>query len=347
MVSMTVRWSAIRAWRKCQYMYFNRYIRQIEHRRPAVPLIRGTILGECLDQLAAKKKITPVLNKYEKEYGKLFNAEKEEYGDLIPECKRIVLNYKQVYKDDGLTYLKGEDGNPYEIEVYTEFKVGEINVKFQGHIDKLPHEEKRDLIFVMDHKSHKVIPDSNTRFSDLQLLTYNWLLPISNVKIKADGVIWDYLCTKPPTVPELLKNGTLTRRQNLVSDPATYLQAIKDHGLDPADYQEELARLKITAEGKYFDRVYLPAPSKDLINQVVKEFKETIVQIHDVTKRKAFVRNMTRECHRCSYYNLCSAELRGLDTDFILKSEYVIIEGDPHHGTKKRIMSAKEIQRGY
>lgn len=337
MSTMTLRWSAIKSWRRCQQMYFNRYIRQYERRKPAVPLIRGSIIGEMLDQLAAKKSILPVVTKYEKEYGKLFRAEKEEYGDIIPECQRIVENYKAAYKKDGLTYLKGSHGLPYELELVSEFTVDGTKVHFQGHIDKLV-QDHQDLVLVMDHKTHKVIPDSNARFSDLQLLTYVWLLPRSDLEISADGVLWDYLRTKPPTVPELLKNGSLTLRKNLDSDYQTYLAEIKKHNLDPADYTETLERLKSESKGRYFDRVKLPAPAPAMIKQVVKEFKETIIQIREVSARGNFVRNMTKDCSWCGYYNLCSAEIRGIDTQFILKHDYVQIDGDPHHGTRTKIV---------
>ena len=319
-VSFHARWSSIKTFRKCQKLYDYAWNQMIEPRKPPVPLIRGSIIGQCLDRLAAKKGIAPVLKKYEDEYGKLFKSEQEEYGDILGECERIVLNYKKLYANDGLKYLKGKDGNPFEIEVETEFNIGSIKVHFTGHIDKLP-QDKEGRILVLDHKSHKTIPGPDARYNDFQLLTYIWLLPLSGLP-KADGVLWDYLRTKPPTVPEMLKKGSLTLRQNLDSDYDTYMQAILDNNLDPADYTERLDQLKAEGGNRYFERVKLPAPPKELLDNMVADFKETIIQIVDATKKGKFVRNMSRDCGSCSFYQLCQAELRGYDTDFLRRSSY-------------------------
>lgn len=342
---MLARWSAIRSWRKCQYQYFNRYIRRLVSNKPAVPLIRGSIIGEMLDKVAEGKSTKPVVEKYEKEYKKLFREERETYGDIVSECSRIVKNYRTLYKNDGLDYSAAlPDGmNPYEIEVINEFSIGGLKIRFQGHIDKLPYEERRDLTLVMDHKTHKVIPDSNARFSDLQLLTYDWLLPRSNLEITPNGILWDYLRTKPPTIPEQLKNGQLTKRQNLDSDYLTYMAEIKRLKLDPADYTDVLERLKESSDGRYFERVLLPSPSREMVKEAVKDFKETLIQINEVSNRGTFVKNLTRDCTQCGFYDLCSAEIRGLDIEFILKSRYAIMEGDAHTGTKRRITSIKDI----
>ena len=336
---MVMRWSAIRAWRKCHQLYKYKYINLYKKRRPAAPLIRGSILGECLDQTADNQSYAPVIAKYQKEFGKLFKEEREEYGDILGECSRIVDNYTAHYKDDGLTYRCGTDGKPYEIEVKAEFKIDDYKIKFQGHIDKLVQDEK-DRLLVMDHKSHRVIPDSSARFNDLQLLTYVWLLPQSNIALEADGVLWDYLRTKPPTIPEQLKNGKLTVRANLDTDYNTYLGEINRLKLDPADYAETLDRLKSQGLTRYFERIILPAPGKEMIKNVVSDFKETIHQIIDANNRGTYVRNMSKECSWCEFHSLCSAELRGLDTSFILKHEYVQIDGDDPHGRKTKRIKA-------
>lgn len=314
------RWSGIKTFRKCQKLYEYAWLQNIERKKPIVPLVRGSIIGECLDKLAAKKGIAPVIKKYETEYGKLFKAEQEEYGDILGECERIVHNYKRLYANDGLVYLKGKDGNPFEVEVETDFSIGSIKVHFTGHIDKLV-KDKEGHILVLDHKSHKSIPGPDARYNDFQLLTYLWLLPLSGLP-KADGVLWDYLRTKPPTVPELLKKGGLTRRANLDSDYDTYMAAIQENGLNPEDYKDELARFKAEGGNRYFERVRLPAPGPVLIENMVSDFKETIIQIVDATKKGKFVRNMGRDCGSCGFYQLCQMELRGHDTEFVRKSSY-------------------------
>lgn len=314
------RWSSLKTFRHCQMKYKYGWIENLQSRRPAPPLIRGSMIGECLDAMSSKKSIKPILAKFQEEYGKLFKAEQEEYGDIVGEVERIVTRYKKVYKDDGLTYLKGKDGFPYEILVETDFKAGNIDVHFTGHLDKLV-KDNEGRVLVLDHKSHKVIPDVNARYNDLQLLTYIWLLPLSGLP-KAQGVLWDYLRTKSPTVPEVLKNGQLTKRANLDSDYDTYLQAIKDNNLNESDYTDVLERFKAEGGNRYFERVIVPAPQKEMIDNMVSDFKQTIIQIHDVTKSGGFTRNMSRDCNRCEFYNLCQAELRGLDSKFIRKQEF-------------------------
>jgi len=314
------RWSSIKTFRRCQKLYDYSWRQNLEPKKPATPLVRGSMIGECLDKLAQKKGIAPVMKKYEKEYGKLFRAEQEEYGDILGEVERIVRNYKTLYSDDGLTYLKGKDGKPFEIQVETEFTISGIKVHFTGHIDKLVQDRDKRIL-VLDHKSHKVIPGPDARYNDFQLLTYLWLLPLSGLP-KADGVLWDYLRTKPPAVPEVLKNGSLTKRANLDSDRQTYLDAIVTNGLNPADYQDVLDRLEAEGGNRYFERVKLPAPQKELIDNMVSDFKETIIQIVDATKKNHFVRNMNKDCSWCGFAQLCQAELRGYDTEFMRKSSY-------------------------
>lgn len=320
------RWSAIKSFRKCQKFYDYSWNQNIERKKPAAPLIRGTILGQCLDKIAEKTSYKPIIDKYKKAYSKLFKEEQQEYGDLIGECERILTNYQKRYKDDGLTYLPGKNGRIYEVPVETRMIVEGTKVKFTGHLDKMPR-DKQGRIWVMDHKSHKKIPDEAARYNDLQLVTYIWLLPESGYE-PASGILWDYLRTKPPTVPETLKNGSLTKRQNIDTDYETYMQAIKDNDLDPADYKEILDPLKARGHDDYFLRVPVPHPPKDMVKNMVEEFKWTIAEMIDCTKHNRFTRNMTKDCSWCSMYALCQAELRGLDSSFIRRADYKEREED-------------------
>lgn len=653
------RWSAIKSFRRCHKLYDYAWLQNLTRKKPQTPLIRGSILGRALDQVTSGKNPEVVFKEYDKLYGKLFREEKEEYGDLIGECRRIIKNYSERYKDDGLVYLPGKDGNTFEIEVEHRFEVEGTKVKFTGHLDKMPRDTKTGRIFVMDHKcldvdtpiptpdgvrplkhlqvgdlvfspngkaipivdkvslvlpafeitltsgkklissgdhqwpveinsrvrlltterlmerlnrptkrvprlmmlpsepllmseveysvhpyvigallgdgsftqgprfckaheptvnrvlsnlptgssytrlrantdkapsyyiksnilktklkdwgllykhgrdkfippeyllgsvnqrkqllaglldtdgsqrkgyplfmtgserlardvhqlveslggvaftrlhelphftkngvrltghpnwtvymrfpkefgcpfqheskskkwkspkanphnmlrilsiepvgerplidlevnsddhlfvadgvqthnSHKVIPDESVRYNDLQLVTYLWLVPLSGFE-KADGVLWDYLRTKPPTVPEVLKNGEITKRKNIDTDYDTYLRTVHENNLDPADYKEILDLLKARGTEDYFLRVKLPSPPKAMIENAVTDFKATIAEMIHCEKTSSFTRHMSKDCSWCGMYNLCQAEFRGLDSAFIRKADY-------------------------
>lgn len=340
--------STIRSWRRCHAQYDYRYVQLLERKKPIVQLIRGTMLGLCFDALAvahgskksppAKALITAVLAPYAKQYGKLFNEEKEYYGDIIGEVDRIANKYASIYADDGFTYLTpptimgdGEEhiGMPFELPVRVELAKG---IVFTGHIDKMP-KDKHGRVWDLDHKSHKNIPGPEDRFSDLQQVFYQWAMPLSGYP-KPTGVIWDYVRTKPPTVPEELKKGGLTKRQNLDTDYETYLAEVTRLKLNPKDYQEILKPLKERGHMDFFQRVLLPSPNKDLVKNVVEDAITSAKEMYEkggVSK----VRTVTRECKGCEFYALCSAEFRGLDADFIRKTEYQT-QKDPRHIHIKR-----------
>lgn len=330
---MRVSWSKLRTWRRCHARYNYKYEENLMKKKPALPLLRGKIIGECLDLVALRRgqhsndHWTNTLAEYATKYRHLFLEEKEIYGNIIDEVYQLISTYDKLYKDDGLTYLKGLDQKPYEIKVELELMPG---VEFIGYIDKLP-QDSHGRIFVMDHKSHKTLPDEDARFSDLQLVFYVWACRQISELPNPDGVIWDYLRTKPPAIPEKLKSGELTQRANIDTTWEVYHQAILDNKLDPKNYSEILNRLKKEGHSAFYRRVTLPAPSKAMIESVVNDAKITAQEIIYLGG-KSKVRSMDRTCKSCEFYALCHAELRGLDADFIRKSEYQPRKGDYHDG---------------
>ena len=299
--------SRIKTYRRCPKAHEYRYVQGLTRRRSGPQLSRGVTLHELLDARALGKPIEPILKSYLKMYEELWDEEKEDYSS--PDDLHSIYNrYCQKYQGEGLDYRQKS-----EIEVTA--SMGKR--LFKGFIDKLP-QDQMGRVWVCDHKSHKVIPDESARFSDIQTVLYFWAARENGEKV--DGILWDYIRTKPPTVPELLKKGGLTRRKDLDSDYDTYLAAIKKHGLNPQDYQAELERCKSRV---FFHRVYLPKPGEDLIREVVDDFFNTAIQIDRSLETGVAPRNMTRDCKSCSYYSICSLEVRGMDTDLVRKQMYI------------------------
>src|SRR5690606_39933820 len=61
--------------------------------------------------------------------------------------------------------------------------------------------------------------------------------------------------------------------------------------------------------------------NEDIIEPIVRDAKRTSLEIYYL--KKFPTRNLTFMCSRwCDFYQLCTAELRGLDTSFIREREY-------------------------
>ena len=299
--------SKVKTWRACHKLYDYKYEQGLIRKTSPAALLRGTVFHEMLDNRVLGKDPLEPLVEYGKIYDKLWDEERENYHS--PEdLTRLYQRYCKHYVGETLDY-KGLS----ETEIIVEFQ----GIKFKGILDKQPR-DKFGREFVMDHKTHKVIPDENHRFADLQTVLYYWAKRQNGDKV--DGIIWDYIRTKPPAIPELLKSGGLSKRANIDTDYDTYLAEIEKNGLDPKDYSDILEKVK---KNTFFKRVVLPSPSQVLVDTVVEEFFATAREIETSTSKS---RNMTRNCTSCSYFQLCQAEVRGLDSESLRKQMFTLRE---------------------
>jgi hypothetical protein len=318
-----VSWSKISLWRKCRQAYHYRYDQNLDKKAPAVYLIKGNVLGEMLDARAQAKDASKVLDVYAKKYASLFVEEQEMHGNFVEDVERIYAGYCREYADEKLKYIAVE----MELKVKLTLKI-----EFIGYIDKLVRDSNKQ-IWIMDHKSMGSIPDENNRYSDLQQVFYGWSYNQTvKPKLEASGIIWDYLRTKPPTIPETLKNGQLTVRANIDTDYYTYKSEINRLGLKMTlPYAETLERLK-AQPSKFFQRVQLPLSNSTMVSQVVEDLTHTAEEIfayENTSGTAPHGRNMTRDCPQCTFFELCQSELRGYDSAFIRKTKYVTREENP------------------
>lgn len=319
--------SELKLHQRCARAHHYKYEERIGAKRPQRPTFVGTIMHEMLEAWV-KARIDEaydndpwkVLEKYKEQYRKLFQGERELFGDIPAMCAAIFEGYLRRWKGDGLKYLGAE------VEMETEITPGR---KFRFKIDKLVV-DKHGRRFLVDHKFHKNIPGPEDRFSDIQTLLYFWAYNREVPKADhLDGVLWDYGRMKAPTIPEVLKStGELSKAMKIDTDAWTYMQAIRANGLDPKKYQDMMIALK-DKDKTFFERVYLPGPSKTLVFHVVNDAKERL-QIIDFARGKHIAPRSQSgfNCNNCEWRKVCEAEVRGLDADFVRKKHYE--DRDPH-----------------
>lgn len=314
--------SRLKAWRRCARLYDYKYERNLQRKKPKLQLIRGSIIHELIDAYAKgdmnriKKNPEPeaILQRYAQKYRTLFSEEREIYGDLIGDCRKLYERYVDFHQGQNLTFIASE------LEVSVPLIPG---TKFVGRIDKIgidPNQQR----WLVDHKTHKKIPDEKDRFLDLQTLFYVWAYNEQHPKERVVGVVWDYIRTKLPTIPEILKSGQMSQR-DYDTDHETYRQALVDNNLNPNDYGDYLLKLK-GKQLNFFKRVYLPNPKQEMIDEIVNEARQNAKMIRALAGTYK-VRSMSKDCSWCDFLPLCQAELRSHDANFILKSEYT--ERDP------------------
>lgn len=325
--------SRIKTWRRCHRQYHFKYVERLRKKVKKLALFRGTILHELLDEHAKGNDWNIVLDGYAKKYKTLFREEQAEYGDIVGDCRQIMKGYQRHYIEDDFVY------EGVEVFVATDLAA---DLRFIGYIDKIVYDKKTKRRWLLDHKTHKTLPDEKARFSDLQLVMYVWAWNRWQPDKPIDGVLWDYLRTKAPVVPEVLKSGELSQRANMDTDYSTYLKAIKENKLDPKNYSETLERLKAQGSSNFFERVKLPSPSREMIESVIEDAKQSSIVMAKLGG-KLKDRNMTRDCSfDCDFYNLCHAEMRGLDANFIRKTEFDVKDPSEHDSKKSYIEKESE-----
>lgn len=309
---ITVSFSRIKSYRRCPMQHHYRYVQKLRPKKKARPLKLGTAIHRMLEARINTGSWVEEWEAFNEEFGRLFEEERAELGDLPGLARTVMEGYENQYDGEDLSYIQRRKA---KAEIRLELFIHDW-LKFVGVVDAYP-QDSHGKNWLMDHKTHKNLPGEDARFSDLQLVTYAWLLPLAGYP-KPDGIIWDYVRTKEPSQPQVLKSGELSTRK-LDTTREVFLKAVQDHyGRVPPEFQE-LAD-QYNSDG-FFRRVYLPSPNNTMVETISNDMISTAREIYEKGETN-MVRNMTRDCSWCPYYNLCQAEVRGLDADYIRKKDF-------------------------
>jgi len=304
--------SKLKLWRKCRRAYWYRYIEKLRRRRIARPLQFGRMVHEMLQAYANSENPFDVLDRLSLENEELFAAEREMYGEIVDDIRVIMTEYFEHYADDSLLYIRrGGRGGEHEFSL-------EIlpQVTFEGKIDGVVKTPNK-LTWLIEHKTFTNMPNEDHRWRNLQSVVYVKALQMLGWP-EVDGTCWDYIRSKSPSRPQLLKSGQMSQRA-IDSLPSRVIETLRDSGLDPREY-ETLVEGAYNNRKFYFQRIFNPIKT-EVVDIVWKDFIETVEEMVRLDG-KVLARNIDRHCEWCEYEPICRAELQGGDSDFVKEREF-------------------------
>ena len=317
--------SKVKLWRRCRYAYHLKYVEKLRRKRKSRPLVFGTLVHQMIEADANGHDPFDVLRSLDPKQLKLFASEKQAYGELLQDVSDIMEEYFNHWENSGLTYIR-KAGKAAEHSFEIEIVPG---ILWNGKIDAIARSENR-LRWLVEHKTFNRKPSDDDRWRNLQSVSYFRAMDILGWK-PVDGTLWDYIWSKPPRRPALLKDGTLSKK-NIETLPVAVAAAIKEYGLDPKKYRE-YKRSTAANRKLWFQRIYTPV-KPEVSKLVFDDFVSSAKEMRDM-HGKACEKNIERHCTWCDFEPLCRAQLQGNDFDYIKEREYEIStrpeqEGDAH-----------------
>jgi hypothetical protein len=307
--------SRVQAWRNCRQAFHYKYVEKIVPVRTPRPFAFGTIVHQILEASinSGQSAALELLRSIDiTQQGKIFKEEKEYYGDILEDIRIIMHEYFLHWKSGELTY---QPVGPKKSEIT--FQLETKRFIAEGTIDAIAR-TPNGLVWLVEHKTHGDLPSEDHRWRNVQSSVY--LTALQKLKIAPDvsGIVWNYISSKSPTIPEYLgKSGRLSRRE-IVTLPSVVRAQLQHYALS-VDDNLELIESAYVCRQRYFQRIYTPL-SPSVQSQIWQGFVDTAHEIIDNPGRRD--KNITRACEWCSYEPLCRAELTGGDLAAVKKNEF-------------------------
>lgn len=314
--SLKVSQSRINLWRKCPLAHHFKYGEKLRRKRITRPLYFGRVVHEIIEEFAeGSKNPLNIIEHKKKELGKLFAVERDEYLETLDDARIIMTEYMEFWKNDDLNYIK-KKGETAEHRFEVEIADGIIAT---GIIDAFATRKK--LRWLVEHKSFGQMPSEDHRWRNLQTAVYFRINDMLGWP-KLDGILWDYIWSKHPTRPKLLKNGEMSMKQ-IRSLPLAAEEELRKNSLNPKKFTKFLASVARN-RNDYFQRIQSPI-KKSVIDILFSDFIDSAREIVD-RGHKTKTRNIGRHCDWCDFEPICRATLQGNDVDFIIAKEYEVRE---------------------
>lgn len=321
--------SMLKTFRRCPKQAEFKYVHRLKPRLLGGPLKRGTWVHLLLEEHHSGRDWRILHKKLSHQFSQLFDEEKDFYGDMPTEIAHLMSSYVWHYKNDPWKVHKTE------FQVEAPFPDGTI---YRGKIDALI--ENQFGFWLVDHKTHKSLPDHNFRLLDAQSALYLWAAQWMGIPVL--GFIWNYIRWKAPSTPAILKDGSRLSKSPCDTDYPTYYRALKQYQQDypnfkiTEEYRERARYLQSLryqpggAQASSFFRRDVLEKSPEMIERVALENYHTArrMNAYDFQKGAAVERVVERSCtFNCSFVDLCTVDLMGGNTRPLIKQNYTI--GDP------------------
>lgn len=194
---------------------------------------------------------------------------------------------------------------------------------FHCTIDWIVEDLTEGGIWVADYKFRGQFTPMEAEEVNLQLAIYQYVL-LAKYGLETSGTMMFQGRNTPPAQPTVNKNGSMSRAR-IATDWPTYEAALESAGLDPKDYESEM-RLKLDYEFFRLDKMYRSMDEAQAIwDQIVIPAGKSIIRDRqDPTRMWRHLSYMN--CNGCWARDFCLTELRGEDTDFLLKTRYIDLD---------------------
>jgi hypothetical protein len=332
--------SKVKTYRSCRQQYHFKYEEGLQRKRTKRPFVFGRIVHRMIEAKAQGEDPMQILKEIEIDNLPIFTAEKEMYGEIITDIAVIMTDYFEFWekvRPDGLRFIPVEDENdelrfaehefdvPLSALVRKRDRTRTEGIVFKGQVDGLGKTPNK-LRWLVEHKSFDKMPGDDERWRNLQSVVYiRAVLHLGWMK-QIDGVAWNYIMSKAPTIPQLLKDGTRLSKQAIITLPSVVRSVLKVHKLDPKlEHHKILLQRAEEARREYFQRIYAPV-NQTTADNIFDGFVETAIEMRENAGKKKD-KNIGRHCSWCDYEPLCRTELTGGDVEFVRKGEFV--EEDP------------------
>ena len=299
---MNISQSKLKTFRRCPKQYEYKYIEGLEPVRKSVPLALGNWIHSMLEAHYKGEDWLETYGELTHKFNGFLAEEKEHYGDLPGISARLMNGYMDFWEE--------EDKNLEIISVEEEFEVtitGGLNFKFKP--DMIVRDKRDGTVSCWDHKSNKTLPDTEWRNTDIQSTLYLWAL--NELDIKVDQFIFNYIRTKPPTVPRMTKSGRMSKVK-IETDYPTLKNFIEENDLEMTD--ELTAWLEsLKSSSNFYKRITIAKP-KLVTDTMISELYSTATMISFMDSKDdlAYFRVLSKACDwDCSFQDLCNADLMG------------------------------------
>lgn len=332
----------LKTFRRCPKQAEYKYVDRLKPKTTGKPLKRGVWVHRLLqvkyqggDWLEEHRLLSA-------QFDKLFDEERDYYGDLPTEILLVMKSYEWHYRESDWTQV-------HEVEHVIEVELPDGSI-YRGKVDLVVEDQYG--LWIVDHKSHATLPSLDVRILDSQSADYVWAA--IKAEIPVQGHVWNYIRWKAPSRPALAYAGKPSQRlstRECDTDYPTFVKTIKEYQKDwglkitpeisaRAKYLKGLAyRHGEPQRSTHFRRDVLER-KPGMLSRVAREMYHTHRRMHDYPwhKKEMVERVPERSCQfACSYSDLCAVELWGGDGRALRTSRYKIADPMEYYQDEKEV----------